>query len=96
MIIFEDGKEYRVITYNYGDVVWLLNNELHREKGPAVFGGPDFSYKHWYQNYLYHRLDGPAVIWANDDKRWYINGKEITEQKHTKVRTMLAFGLDKI
>jgi hypothetical protein len=30
----------------------------------------------YYNNKKYlHRLDGPAVIWANGDKHWFINGK---------------------
>ena len=31
--------------------------------------------KRWYQNGELHRLDGPAVEWANGGKRWYQNGK---------------------
>jgi hypothetical protein len=29
--------------------------------------------KYWYQNDQLHRLDGPAVEWANGDKFWYQN-----------------------
>jgi hypothetical protein len=28
-----------------------------------------------------HREDGPAVIWADGTKRWYLNGKRLTETK---------------
>jgi hypothetical protein len=50
----------------------------------------------WYQNGKGHRLNGPAIIWAHGQKVCWINGVYFTEQKHTKVRTVLAFGLDKI
>ena len=29
----------------------------------------------WLQNGKLHRLDGPAIEWANGDKMWWINGK---------------------
>ncbi len=29
----------------------------------------------WYQNGELHRLDGPAIEWANGDKEWYQNGQ---------------------
>ncbi len=29
----------------------------------------------WYQNGKLHRLDGPAVEWANGDKSWFQNGQ---------------------
>ena len=31
--------------------------------------------KYWYQNDKLHRLDGPAVEWANGSKVWCQNGK---------------------
>jgi hypothetical protein len=61
----------------------------------------------WSQNGVSHRLDGPAEIVLVDQARanrkyweykkyWRINGTTITEQKHIKIRIMLAFGLDSI
>jgi hypothetical protein len=92
--IIEDGKEYKVLIYVNGCVFWYLNEKCHREKGPAYIRQQD-GYKEWLQNDFLHRLDGPAFI-INGTKHWRINGEEFTEQNHTKVRTMLAFGLDKI
>jgi hypothetical protein len=92
--VIEDGKEYEVqIEYN-GNSFWFLNEGRHREKGPAIIHRS--GYIGWWQNCLIHRLDGPARIWANGYKEWWISNRAITEQTHTKVRTMLAFGLDKI
>jgi hypothetical protein len=31
--------------------------------------------KSWWVNGKFHRLDGPAVIYANGTKWWYVNGK---------------------
>jgi len=31
--------------------------------------------KEWYQNGQLHRLDGPAIEWANGSKFWYQNGQ---------------------
>lgn len=30
--------------------------------------------KAWYLDKMLHRLDGPAVIWNDGTKYWYING----------------------
>jgi len=32
--------------------------------------------KHWYQNGIRHRVDGPALEFANGSKYWYQNGKQ--------------------
>jgi hypothetical protein len=31
-------------------------------------------YKAWYLNGKLHRTDGPAVIWINDYKQYWVNG----------------------
>ena len=36
-----------------------------------IYGGD----KHWYQNNKRHRLDGPAIEYANGQKEWYQNGE---------------------
>jgi len=28
-----------------------------------------------------HRLDGPAIVWYDGDKDWYINGKKLNTKK---------------
>jgi hypothetical protein len=35
--------------------------------------------KYWFLYGNLHREDGPACEYANGDKRWYIDGKELTE-----------------
>jgi hypothetical protein len=93
----ENGKEYDVKIYSYAhrsEQYWRLNGKIHREKGPAVIRLD--GYIEWRQNGKPHRLDGPASICADGTKYWCINGIDITEYRHVKVRTMLLFGLDKI
>ncbi len=43
----------------YGDKRWYLNNQLHREDGPAIewINGDKF----WYLNNQLHREDDPAA-----------------------------------
>ena len=35
----------------------------------------EYGTKRWYLNDLLHRIDGPAVEYANGDKEWYLNDK---------------------
>ncbi len=46
-----------------------------------------FGNKHWYQNRLLHRLDGPAVECLNGSKAWYKNGKKF-KNKDTFFRAL--------
>ena len=61
---------------SYGRKEWCLNNEYHREDGPAI-EWPDGS-KHWILNGQYHREDGPAIEWFDGSKHWFLNGEEVT------------------
>jgi hypothetical protein len=73
---------YTVTVDTNGDKYWYLNDNLHREDGPAVeFADGD---KFWYLNGEYHREDGPAVELANGSKFWYLNGKELFEKEFLK------------
>ena len=35
----------------------------------------------WYQNGQKHRTDGPAIIWNDGVKEWWIGGKLLTEDE---------------
>jgi len=50
-----------------------LNDELHREDGPAVID--EDGEQQWYINGELHREDGPAVIDGDGEQQWYINGE---------------------
>jgi len=65
--------EYKVKVHPNGTKYWYLNDQLHREDGPAIeYANGD---KSWYLNGKCHREDGPAVELANGNKLWYLNGK---------------------
>jgi hypothetical protein len=64
-------------TLPSGTKRWYLNENLHREDGPAVeYENGD---KEWYLNGKLHREDGPAVEWTGGRKEWYLNGKRHRE-----------------
>ena len=70
-------KTYIVKVDDYGTKRWYLDDNLHREDGPAVeyVNGN----KLWFLNDKLHRTDGPAVEYANGNKEWYLNGVGYTE-----------------
>lgn len=73
------SDELKMIARN-GSNFWYLNDELHREDGPAIEwadGGNE-----WWLNGKFHRIDGPAVEWADGTKRWYLNDVHYTEEEH--------------
>ena len=72
----EDGP---AITDTNGNQWWYQNNVLHRVDGPAVECTCGGGGKYWYQNGLLHREDGPAIIFEDGEKRWHINGVQLTE-----------------
>jgi hypothetical protein len=41
--------------------------------------------KYWYQNDRLHRLDGPAIEYANGAKIWMIKGIQYTEEKFKNI-----------
>lgn len=51
---------------------------FHRIGGPAI-KGPDF--EQWCVNSCLHREDGPAVIFDNGYKEWWIMNEQLTEEE---------------
>ena len=49
-----------------------MKNQIEIKTDPA-------GTKYWYQNDQLHRTDGPAVEYPNGTKRYWINGKELTQ-----------------
>ena len=73
-----DSKPKSVCTTDSsGTKYWYLNDELHRENGPAIEWANGS--KEWWVNGKHHREDGPAIEWANGTKFWYSNGKRHRE-----------------
>ena len=75
----------------WGDIFYYKDEELdifHREDGPACeYGEYAGGHKEWYLNGELHRIDGPAVEWADGTKYWCLNDRfmEFQEWK-VKVR----------
>ena len=69
--------EYTVTVDTNGDRKWYLNDQRHREDGPAIERANGD--KEWYLNNEHHREDGPAVIYSDGSKFWYLNGKRHRE-----------------
>ena len=78
-------KEYTVRVLEDGAKYWYLNDELHREDGPAVEWANGT--KAWYLNHRLHREDGPAIERATGRKEWWLNGNHLTEEEHRLRRT---------
>jgi hypothetical protein len=70
-------KTYTVKIDKSGTKRWYIDDELHRENGPAIEYANGS--KCWYLNGKRHRGDGPAVENVNGYKAWYIDGKRHRE-----------------
>ena len=62
-----------LITYPDGTKVWYLNDQLHREDGPAV--EHPSGHKEWWLNGQRHRENGPAVEYIDGSKAFWHDGK---------------------
>jgi hypothetical protein len=65
-------------TYKDGTQAWYLNDEFHREDGPAYIGSSGT--QAWFINGKHHREDGPAIIYPDGTQQWHLNGKDITKE----------------
>jgi ribosomal protein L25 (general stress protein Ctc) len=73
-----DGDQPAVI-YKDGSLHWYKNGKCHRDGDkPAVIVAD--STLLWYKNGLRHRTTGPAVIYSNKKKEYWINGVDITKE----------------
>jgi hypothetical protein len=79
--------------YNNGDKHYFLNDNRHREDGPAIeYANGD---KEWYVNDKLHREDGPAIEAANGTKYWWLHGEELwpctTQKEFEQLMRLKAF-----
>ena len=79
-----------VAEWPNGTKYWYLNDQRHREDGPAVeySGGSKF----WYLNGQRHREDGPAYEHTNGIKYWFLNDREVTEEEFNQRRKLKELG----
>jgi hypothetical protein len=62
------------VTWKNGTKEWYVEDELHREDGPAIVWKDGSSF--WYVEGKRHRGGGlPAVDKYNGDREWYVEGK---------------------
>lgn len=68
--VIENGIEYDVEEHSNG-ANWYLNNEQHRENGPAIecVNGSKF----WFKHDKLHRENGPAVILSDGTEEYWLN-----------------------
>ena len=59
-------NQYKVLSEKYDQV-------LEADQKPTLRVHPDGA-KEWFQNGMFHRLDGPAVEYSDGSKGWYQNG----------------------
>lgn len=73
-----------------GNKCWYLDGQYHREDGPAI-EYPN-GCKSWYIKGQLHREDGPAVEKLSSGfKRWFLEGKEVSQKMHSKLVKMKSF-----
>jgi len=77
----EDGP---AVDHIDGDKFWYSCGMYHREDGPAIEYADGTKY--WYLNDNRHRLDGPAIERADGIKQWFFEGRELTEEQHSRIR----------
>lgn len=98
-VVFETKKEVpKNFTGTCYIKVWkclehLVNGRPHCEDGPAIqYDTGDYL---WFQNGLYHRLDGPA--WkCREHHTYYIKNREYTEEEFWNQPEVIRNKLNKI
>lgn len=66
------ATESKLIIRPDGSEEWHLNNQLHREDGPAIISK---EFQAWYIHSQCHRDNNPAIIWNDGVEFWYQHNK---------------------
>jgi hypothetical protein len=77
-------KQYTVLEYENGDILWTQNGLWHRKGGPAVvYANGD---REWWTHDKLHREDGPAIdkrvpkySSSHGYSRYFLNGREYSD-----------------
>jgi hypothetical protein len=48
------------------------------------------SVEHWFENGKIHRLDGPAMIWPDGKRHYYVHGMNCSEENYWKHPEVIA------
>jgi hypothetical protein len=71
-VYYIDGEKFK--TKYYSKILFINVSSLN-EQTPAIEGLAD-GFKFWCEKEInYHRLTGPARIWSDGTKEFYLNGK---------------------
>jgi hypothetical protein len=86
----------RRVVDNYGTIIYYLNDNLHREDGPAL--EYDNGDKQYWVNGKLHRLDGPAIEYSSptmhSQNQWHYKGLRVVcsnQQEFEKFLKLRAF-----
>jgi len=91
---YPNGAIYQIVYHlDDDDMFW------HREDGPAFekfFLNGKLARQDWWFNNKKHKTDGPAtIIYSKSEadriERWYLNGRELTQEQIDKIKQDLAF-----
>ena len=82
---------------------YFLNGSLHREDGPCLIRKTGVIFK-WSKHGERHRLDGPAVVYSDEEKKnntaikdeFYIHGKRYDERVYWNCPEVLEHKLKTI
>jgi len=81
----EKNKEKPIILLRVELPDGTLFQDLKGEIGPVIIDNNNT--QAWFKTYKMHRLDGPARIYADGSKDYFINGKELnTEEVENWIR----------
>jgi hypothetical protein len=69
-----------------GSLLWLQNDVYHRDGDKPAYISSNGTLI-WYTNGLPHRLAGPAVIYPDKKKEYWINGNNITKDVNAWLKT---------
>jgi hypothetical protein len=75
------------VTTASGREEWYLNNQRHRDGGPAV---TDTHVQEWYQFGMRDRLDGPAVIYTDGRVEYWVAGLQFTPENYLKMAKQIV------
>lgn len=74
-------------------VYWFVDDTIHRDGDLPAYEDSK-GYKSWWQRDKYHRTTGPARIWADGRKQWWINDVQIdceTQEEFEHLMKLKAF-----
>lgn len=84
IIYFKETNEEGLVRQEYhfqnGSIIIRFTDsqgKTHRDNGPALeVKTNEEIHKEWKYHGMFHRVDGPAVIYENSDEEWYLFGKK--------------------